>query len=184
MKNALILHGTEGHSQENWFPWLKEELEKRGYKVWVPDLPGADKPNVCTYNPFILSKWQPNEESVIIGHSSGATSILGLFNKLDDDIKVDKAILVAGFRDNLDWDALDDLFIYDFDWEEIKTKAKEFILLHSDDDPYVPLEQGEFLKKKLGAKLIVQKGQKHFSVGSGGEKFKKLPILLELLGEK
>ncbi|KKS50273.1 MAG: hypothetical protein UW01_C0001G0132 [Candidatus Nomurabacteria bacterium GW2011_GWA2_43_66] len=24
--NAFIFHGTEGHPQENWFPWLKKEL--------------------------------------------------------------------------------------------------------------------------------------------------------------
>ena len=31
MKNALILHGTQGNSGENWFPWLKKKLEEKGY---------------------------------------------------------------------------------------------------------------------------------------------------------
>jgi len=26
MKNALIIHGTEGYPKENWFPWLKKEI--------------------------------------------------------------------------------------------------------------------------------------------------------------
>ncbi len=184
MKNAVIFHGTSGNSKKNWYPWLKSELEKKGYKVWVPDLPGADKPNVCTYNPFLIGNWKFDEDTVMIGHSSGATSILGLLNKLGDEIKIDKAILVAGFKDNLDWDALDNLFVYPFDWEKIKNKANSFILLHSDDDPYVSLAQGEFLADKLDGKLIVEKGQKHFSVSTGGSKFKKLPIILNLLVEK
>ena len=37
--NVFIFHGTEGHPQENWFPWLKEKLEANGCKVFVPQFP-------------------------------------------------------------------------------------------------------------------------------------------------
>lgn len=30
MKNYFIIHGSFGSSQENWFPWLEEEISKRG----------------------------------------------------------------------------------------------------------------------------------------------------------
>lgn len=45
MKNAIILHGTLGSPRGNWFQWFKNELTKKGYKVWSPDLPNSDEPN-------------------------------------------------------------------------------------------------------------------------------------------
>lgn len=181
MKNAVILHGTNGYPEENWFTWLKGELEEKGYKVWLPQLPKCDKPNVDTYNKFLIQDWEYNSETTLIGHSSGAVEILSLLENLPEGIVIDKAILVAGFIDNLNWDALNELFIHSFDWDKIKSKCKKFVLIHSDNDPYVPLEHGNVLKKNLGADLILKEGQKHFSVGSFGEEYKKFPLLLELI---
>jgi leucyl-tRNA synthetase len=42
---ALILHGTSGNNQKAWIPWLKSELEERGYEVAAPDLPNSEYPD-------------------------------------------------------------------------------------------------------------------------------------------
>lgn len=94
---------------------------------------------------------------------------------------INKVILVAGFIDNLNWDVLDELFIHPFDWEKIKQKSKKIVLIHSDNDPYVPLEHGKVLQKNLDAELIIKEGQKHFSVGSFGQEYKQFPLLLDLI---
>ena len=39
MATAFIFHGTGGYPEENWFPWLKRELESLDYKVIVPQFP-------------------------------------------------------------------------------------------------------------------------------------------------
>lgn len=181
MKNVLILHGTGGNSKENWFPWLKNELLKKGYKVWLPDLPGANKPDIPRYNQFIFSKWQFDHDSILIGHSSGAVAILGLLQKLPKDTVIEKAILVAGFKDDLNWEELKMLFKKPFNWEKIKKQAKEFILIHSDNDPYVDLEHGKFLKEKLRGKLVILPGRGHFGISSMGEKYKQFPELLKYI---
>jgi uncharacterized protein len=183
MKNALILHGTNNNSTYNWFPWLKNELEGKGYRVWVPDLPHAEKPSIRRYNKFIFenNEWQFNDESVLIGHSSGAVAILGILQNLPDDVVIDTCILVGAFKDNLDWDALDDLFLDPFDFKKIKNHAKRIIFIHSDNDPYCPLDQAKYLKDQLDAELIVLPGQKHFSISTAGEQYKQFPLLLDLL---
>lgn len=70
MKNALIVHGTMGSPNGNWFQWLKKELQNDGYRVWVPRLPNPDKPQVSRNVDYILAnkRWHFNSDSVLIGH--------------------------------------------------------------------------------------------------------------------
>jgi len=179
MKNALILHGTGGSPYINWFQWLKKELEKLGYKVWVPQLPKSDKPNIARYNKFLLSKdFDFNKETIIIGHSSGAVAILGLLEDLPNSVKINSVYLVAPFINDLGWKELKELFQNPFDFMKIKTKANKFIYFHSDNDPYIPLDQPKYLFSKTGGEFVLISGQKHFSIFTSGIKYKKFPELL------
>ena len=47
--NFIIVHGIQGSPEENWFPWLKKELELSGCNVFVPQFPNPQKP--------VLSEW-------------------------------------------------------------------------------------------------------------------------------
>jgi predicted alpha/beta hydrolase family esterase len=183
MKNALILHGTNGNSQHNWFPWLQKKLEEQGWKVWVPDLPHAEKPNTKRYNEFLLSnkEWQFTDETILIGHSSGAVEILSLLQNLPDGTKVQAAFLVGAFKNDLGEDFLKEMFLEPYDFPKIKTRSKKFVFIHSDNDPYCPLDHAEHLANILDGKLIIKKGQKHFSMGTAGPQYKEFPVLLELI---
>lgn len=184
MKNVLILHGTNGNPAQNWFEWLKVELQSKNFKVWLPQLPGSEKPEISKYNKFIFSNedWEFGKRSVLVGHSSGAVAILGVLEQLPEGVEVDSCYFIgAFFKNDLNWDALELLFTKPFDFEKIKKKAKKFIFVHSDDDPYCPLEHAQYLRQQLQGTLIVLRGQKHFSVGSAGEQYKEFPFLLDLI---
>jgi predicted alpha/beta hydrolase family esterase len=184
MKNALILHGTNSTPQSNWFPWLKENLQQKGWNVFAPQLPHADRPNIQRYNDFLFhSGWKPNNDSVIIGHSSGAVAILGLLQDLRNDVVVNTCILVGAFKDNLGRDDLSELFVKPFNFKKIKNHAKKFIFIHSDNDPYCPLDHAKYLAEKLKGELIVKKGQGHFNV-EVGPAYKQFPFLLHLLNDR
>lgn len=73
MKNAIILHGSGDSPESFWIPWLKSELEKHGYEVWAPLLPDADNPDINKWLPFVMENGKFNNDTIIIGHSAGAT---------------------------------------------------------------------------------------------------------------
>lgn len=188
MKNAIILHGTSGNANENWFPWLKKKLEAKDYSVYVPNLPHADYPNMKTYLAFIKEKAPPiNEETILVGHSSGAVAALGLLQSLPAGSVIKAAYLVGAFKDNLRWidkqgkHVLGGLFEEDFDWKKIQASAQKIVFIHSENDPYCPLSHASFLATKLGAELVIQPHQKHFSVETMGDTYKEFPFLLEMI---
>lgn len=182
MTKYLILHGTGASPEANWFMWLKGKLVGEGNKVWLPQLPNSEKPNTKTYNEFLLknSQFIIDSETVLIGHSSGAVEILSLLDNLPDDTTVKAAILVSAFKDDLKWDSLVGLFQEPFDFENIKSHCERFIFIHSDDDPYVPLEQAEFLSKALDGELGVMEGQGHFNIEASPD-YKQFPELLDII---
>ena len=213
MKNALLLHGTAASPKSAWFPWLKGELEAEGWKTWVPDLPGADAPNAKRYTEFLLSNgWDFNENTVIVGHSSGAVEILPLLAALPEGAKIRAAVLVGAFpydlakhkfevvfrlpftwsrlkfqyhvwRDEVQAGKMDvsGMFGEPFDFEKIKARAGKFIFVHSDDDPFCPLSGAKYLARELGGELKLFRGQKHFSVGTAGEKYRQFPALWDII---
>jgi hypothetical protein len=184
VKNAIILHGTDATSKDNWFPWLKEELESEGFEVWVPDLPQANKPNIKRYNQFLLSQkeFHVGSETVMIGHSSGAVAILGILQALPEDVVIKQIILAGVFNTDLGWDALKELTAEPIDYENVKKHVKEIMIIHSDNDPYIPLKQAEEVAELLGGELVVLKEQKHFSEGED-PKYKRFPFIAELVKE-
>lgn len=180
---AVILHGLENNHEGNWFPWLKTELEKLGYEVWVPDLPGADRPNVERYNRFLLGSGWDFSDNLVIGHSAGAVEILALLEALPEDTSVNTAIMVAVFKSDLGWESLSDLRDLHFNYEKIKQKARQFIVIHSDDDPHCPLEGAQDIAEQLGSQMKIFHGMKHFSIHTD-PRFTKFPELLEIIKQK
>ena len=177
MKSTIfIFHGTAGYPQENWFPWLKQELKKDGHEVIVPQFPtpkGQSLENwlkvIKPYRKII------NSDTIIIGHSLGGTFSLKLLELLETPIRA--AVLIGtpiGIKpiENYYNDNLFCSFI--FDWQKIRNNAKQFLVYHSDNDPYVSLANGQQLAKKLDAKLTFIPNAGHFNSKAGYTKFNNL----------
>ena len=179
LADVLIIHGSYGSPDENWFPWLKKELERLDCRVFVPKFPTPKNQNLESWlKVFNEYKKYLDKNSILIGHSLGCAFILSLLERLN--IRIKAAFLVAGFIDfigNDYFDTINRTFIKKkFDWEKIRKNCKYFFAYSSDNDHYMPLSMGEELAKKLNAKLKIIKNAGHFNEKSGYLKFE---ILLE-----
>lgn len=186
--SIFIFHGTEGYPEENWFPWLKAELEAKGYKVIVPQFPSP--PEV----PAKISEWfevldrysgDIGEDTVFVGHSLGGLFILKIFEKLDHKIKA--AVFVGapiGEKPLFNYERDASFSGFEFDWQNIKRKADTFIVYQSDNDPLVGINNGKKLAENLGVKLSFIPNAGHFNKDAGYTKFEDLrDKLLDVLGE-
>lgn len=174
MTNLFIIHGAYGNPEENWFPWLKSELEKLDCRVFVPEFPTPENQSLENWlEVFDNYKQELNENSIVVGHSLGPAFLLNILEELDKPIKA--AFFVSGFLDllgNPDFDNINKSFIEkSFDWQKIKQNCPKFFVFHSDNDPYVPIEQAEKLAKNLGVDVILVKNAGHFNEKAGYSKF-------------
>lgn len=169
-KTAFIIHGAYGAPEENWFPWLKKELEDKGYKVFVPKFPTPKGQNLFAWREIFYEILpNVNKDSILIGHSLGPAFILDIIEYLNFPIKA--SFLVApfiGLLDNPEFDTINhSITAKHFDWELISKNCKSFSIYYSDNDPYVPMFKSEFLGEKLKASMKIIKNGGHINKSAG-----------------
>src|SRR3989338_5795089 len=83
MATIFIFHGIYGNPDENWFPWLKRELEQAGHEVIVPAFPNADKPQLEEWLKFFDQyNKKLDANTIFIGHSLGGAFALRLLERM------------------------------------------------------------------------------------------------------
>lgn len=184
MKKAVIFHGTQGSPDGNWFRWLEHMFYERGLTVWAPHLPRADQPSLKEWVEYIHENrpFEIDDETIIVGHSSGAVLALMLAQGAQPPFA--NIVCVSAFHDNsLGWEANDRLFDIDFNWPAIKAHAGKMLFVHSDNDPYVPLDQAQWMADQCQAELVMIPGGKHFNT-EADEAYQQFPALLDLMTER
>ena len=175
MDNYIILHGSFGSKDGNWFPWLKSELEKRNTKVDVPQMPiGVGNQNFDNWANE-LKKYDINENTTIIAHSIAPVFVCKFLIK--EKIKVKKLIFVCGFNNyfssNLEFDSVNKPMYLD-NLEDVKKWCNNIICFYSDNDPYVNFEiEKEFADTVSNEQYIINGGG-HINLESGYITFKEI----------
>lgn len=163
----VLLHGFGGNSEGAFLPWLKDELESRGYKVDVPNLPNPNNPTEGGQVNYVLDNIKFSENTILFGHSLGAVVAMKVAEKLSH--KISGLILAGGFTKAKFKDVdrpFKNTFNWDYDYESIKKKVGFIKILSSLNDYAVPRQEGKTLASKLSATLVESKTNGDHFTGS------------------
>lgn len=196
----LIMHGSYGSPEENWFRWLEKEFISRGHQVILEQFPvddwqrvndiGPDKisaysavQSLSVWEDFFITAVLPKiqaKPTIFIGHSIAPIFILHMLQKYD--FHLTGAIFVAPFFDIPDrpeiwqfYPVNHTFYNYDFDFEKIKSQLGKSFVVYGDDDPYVPATEPPLFAAKLGSTISVVQGGGHC-----GSIFTEFPLVRDL----
>src|SRR3989339_439578 len=174
----ILIHGFNANPEMNFIPWLKDQLQEKGFEVLAPSLSLRTDQEINL--PTILEEVKKqvgclHGEDIIVGHSLGGLIALQSLQSAEMP-EPPRAVLLVASPWKVSKPELRHLFIEDLDADVIMWKAEEFIVIHSEDDKLVPVEHGHRLAAALKARLVLQTSDDHF-MGT------EYPILQELLLE-
>ena len=171
-KRVYIVHGWGCYPEEGWFPWLKKELESRGFIVVIPQLPKTEEPRINNWVSALKNIiGEPDEQTYFVGHSMGCQNIARYVESLPETIKVGGAVFVAGFfkelsgieDDELEHSVVNEWMNTPLDLQKVKSHLKKSVAIFSDNDPFVPFSNQEEFKNILDSKIILEHNKGHFS---------------------
>lgn len=179
----VILHGTLGSPQENWFPWLAGELEKLGHQTLRPNLPTPEGQNSGNWLKVIQEQVEHiggvGDDLVFVAHSMSPLSVCQYLTTIS--VPVGACFFVSGFAskypDEEPFSTLNKSFLnLKLNWDKIRRNCRHFICFAGDDDPYVPQNILHDFASKLGTELVIIPGGGHLNAEFG---FTKFPQLLD-----
>ncbi len=192
MMNCIIVHGTLGCPDENWFLWAQTEIAKvlgcRKCDVITPHFPyvvGNEKNQGYGLWKSLMNVYKNagliNEETILIGHSLGPVFIYRFLQETQTLVKA--VISVSGKNNN--WLNLKEFDNFNFDfycnWDQLRdaTKyAKYRYAFFGDNDPYIPLLNCKKFADATQSEEIMIKNGGHLNAAANYTTF---PQLIDLI---
>jgi predicted alpha/beta hydrolase family esterase len=154
MKIVLIPGmGCSPVATSNWYSWFASEMRKKpGLEVVMKDFPDPNRCRESIWIPFIKNEIGLDEQTIIVGHSSGAACAMRLLE--NDDVKLRGAILVAAAHTDLgdEGERLSEYFNRPWNWDKMKLGADFIHCFHGNDDHLIPVKEARYIAEKMRGK--------------------------------
>ena len=180
LDRVIVLHGYLSRPDDNWFGWLKDELEARGIAVTVPVLPRSDAPDLEHWVATAVSAiGVPDSRTGIVGHSLGVVTALHALDRIAGEWRLGSLIAVSGFIEPSP--ELPELAAFTAtrpDLERTAARTGTRVAVLSDNDYLVPPSLSRDLGAAFDAEIVTVPNSGHFIVADG---VTTLPLVAELL---
>lgn len=180
MIRAILIHGN-GNSKptDNWFPYLKSELQKLGVTTEAPQFPDTELARSSYWLPFLEHELQADENTILIGHSSGAIAAM---RYAETHRILGSALIGAYYTDlRMETETLSGYFDAPWNWKNIINNQQWILQFAGVNDPWIPIQEARFLRDQLHTEYYESPDQGHF----GGDYYKEtFPELLDAIKRK
>lgn len=149
--------------QSNWYGALAGRLERSRLftkGIGLEDMPDPYTARETIWLPFMKNTLGVDEDTIIIGHSSGAEAAM----RFAETNKVEGLVLVAACHTDLG-DANERASGYysrPWQWDQIKANTNWILQYHSIDDPLIPIEEADYVASQLQSTYTRFEDRSHF----------------------
>ncbi|HWC57950.1 MAG TPA: alpha/beta hydrolase [Candidatus Paceibacterota bacterium] len=152
-------NGGGNPTKDHWFPYVKEIFEKQGIEVISKPFPDSFLARQRIWLPYI-EKLGADENTILIGHSSGAIAALRYAEKS----KILGSVLVSGYHTDLHHplEIASGYFRKPWQWDAIRRNQQFIIQFNSSDDDFIPIEEARFVHEKLDSDYTEFSDRGHF----------------------
>lgn len=167
MKKVVFVPGNGGSTtQDNWFPQIKKNLEYHDLEVIAANFPDPQLARASYWLPFLFDELKVDQNTILIGHSSGAIAAMRFAEK---HCLLGSVLVGAYYTDlGIEQEKVSGYFDAPWDWKSIKNNQQWISLFASQDDPWIPVEQPRFIHQQLNCEYHEYTNQGHF----GGDYYK------------
>lgn len=161
MIRVIFIPGNGGGSpKDNWFPYLKAELEKLNVEVVASEFPDNQLAREAYWIPFLKNELHADAQSILVGHSSGAIAAM----RYAETHRLLGSVLVGAYHSDLGMstEKLSGYFDRPWNWDAIKQNQQWSIQFASVNDPWIPIQEARFVHEKLGTEYHEFIDQGHF----------------------
>lgn len=161
MAKVIIIHGNGGGTGNDfWIPETKKQLEEAGIDVWAGTMPDNVLSRSKFWLPYIKDDLKADEQTVIIGFSSGAIAA----QRYAEEHKLLGSVLVGTYHTDLGFDDEKQSGYFDktWGWDKIRGNQKWIVQFASTDDEFIAPEESRLVHNKLNTEYHEFTNRGHF----------------------
>ena len=174
---AIIVPGNHDDDPgDKWFPYLERELPKIGIAVVNKKFPDAVLARKKYWLPFI-EELGADENTILIGHSSGAVAALCFA----ETHTILGSVLVGAYISHMSEpdEIASGYFDVPWDFARIKKNQKWLVQFASTDDPFIPIVEAREVHRRMNTEYHEYTDEGHFGSRDNKTEFPEIVLAIQ-----